>query len=1154
MKSVIRWAIKNSPAMNTLLIVSMIIGACSMVVMRREVFPNFALEIVLVSVPFPGATPEETEIGICQKIESAVANLDGVKKMTSVGMESFGYVILELNNNVADVQKVLNDVRSAIDQISTFPPNAEDPEVKQIIFRAPAISLGILAPQRAQKSTLAQKKELRDIAERVRADLLEQRAVPSSNPFRKMLSFLYQPKGPAISSAEIVAAQPYEISVEVSEDNLRKYGLSLDQIAQIIRQQNSDMPGGTMETERQKLILRSEKRKELGEEIGALPIMSNGGNGIPIAVGDVAEVIDGFAETSSMHSINGRDALVIRVSKTNEEDLFTIVEAVKAYVAQAKTGEDFSEGAYQIKQWGDVSVDVRDRIDMLSANGIMGLVAVFVVLAIFLDLRLAFWVAMGIPASILAAGFILLMTGQTLNMLSMFAFLMALGIVVDDAIVIGENIYAKREEGFDFVNAAVYGTAEVLPAVCASVGTTIIAFMPLMYVTGVMGKFIEIMPVAVIAMLVISLIESTFILPAHLSHDENLFMRAMGVIFYVLKPLMRVFEKINYLSGRAMDLTIDNFYEPLLRWSLHHKSIVISTVLTTFMCAVALVLYGLVPYSVMPKMDGRDISATIVFPNGTQEQFASDAVDVLSDAFKEVDADIRADLASWGVKVAPDYSVHTNIYRRVGEVGNGNLGPMGVTNGSHVGSVEVQLINAEQRSFPELSKLPQGKDKELTSENINGRWRDKIFEMDKISGYDALKFGMQSMGPGGAAIEFKILSDKKGIPFLDEAIQECKNYLATKRGVKDIEDDSRPGKREVMLSLNELGQNLGLDEAALSSTIRSGYFGAEVMRLQRGRHEVKLMVRYPYEDRKSMSGFEQIRIRDNQGVERPLIEVANIEVQQSASEINRLDQKRSVTVSADVDSTEGNSYEIISEMQRSMIPMLVEKFRAENKGEISFNWEGEQAQNQESITSMFTGFGIALLCMFVLLTLQFRSYVQPAIILAIIPFGWLGAIIGHYFVDINLSLFSFFGLIALTGVVVNDSIVLVDFINRKLRSGMKLEDALLSAGRRRFRPIMLTSMTTIAGLTPILWETSMQAQVLIPMATSIIYGLLTGTLLILILVPIFYHIYGTILLKMGFELYQTDKEFEDLIPVQSDVSSDSDVSQTTSPTGELSPV
>ncbi|MDB4652597.1 efflux RND transporter permease subunit, partial [bacterium] len=1149
MKSVIRWAIKNSPAMNTLLIVSMLIGAASMVVMRREVFPNFALEIVLVSVPFPGATPEETEVGICQKIESAVSNLDGVKKMTSVGMESFGYVILELNNNVSDVQKVLNDVRSSIDQISTFPPNAEDPEVKQIIFRAPAISLGILAPERSEESTLAQQRELRDIAERVRAELLEQRAVKSSNPFRKMLSFLYQPKGSAISSAEIVAAQPFEISVEVSEDNLRKYGLSLDQIAQIIRQQNSDMPGGTMQTERQKLILRSEKRKELGEEIGKLPIMSNGGNGIPIAVADVAEVIDGFAETSSMHSINGRDALVIRVSKTNEEDLFTIVEAVKAYVAKAENEEAFSAGGYQIKQWGDVSVDVRDRIEMLSANGIMGLIAVFVVLAIFLDLRLAFWVAMGIPASILAAGFILLVTGQTLNMLSMFAFLMALGIVVDDAIVIGENIYAKREEGFDFINAAVYGTAEVLPAVCASVGTTIIAFMPLMYVTGVMGKFIEIMPVAVIAMLVISLIESTFILPAHLSHDKNLFMRAMGTVFYVFKPLLKAFEKVNRFSTRAMELTIDYFYEPLLKWSLHHKSIVISTVLTSFMCSVALVLYGLVPYSVMPKMDGRDISATIVFPNGTQEQFAADAVNVLSDTFKEVDADIRTDLAEYGIDVPADYSVNTNIYRRVGEVGNGNLGPMGVTNGSHVGSVEVQLINAELRNF---AKLPA--DKKLTSENINGRWRKKIYEKDQISGYDALKFGMQSMGPGGAAIEFKILSDKKGVPYLDEAIQECKSYLATKQGVKDIEDDSRPGKREVMLSLNELGQNLGLDEAALSSTIRSGYFGAEVMRLQRGRHEVKLMVRYPYEDRKSMSGFEQIRIRDNQGVERPLIEVANIDVQQSASEINRLDQKRSVTVSADVDSTEGNSYEIIAEMQRTMIPVLVEKFRADDKGEISFNWEGEQAQNQESITSMFTGFGIALLCMFVLLTLQFRSYVQPAIILAIIPFGWLGAILGHYVVGINLSLFSFFGLIALTGVVVNDSIVLVDFINRKLRSGVKLEDALLSAGRRRFRPIMLTSMTTIAGLTPIIWETSMQAQVLIPMATSIIFGLLTGTLLILILVPIFYHIYGSMLLKMGFDLYNSEEEFEDSVPTDKKESNAGDSPLDASPTGELSPV
>ena len=1126
MKSVIRWAIKNSPAMNTLLIVSMLIGAMSMVVMRREVFPNFALEIVLVSVPFPGATPEETEVGICQKVESAVANLDGVKKMTSVGMESFGYVILELNNNVSDVQKVLNDVRSAIDQVSTFPPNAEDPEVKQIIFRAPAISVGILAPLRNEESTLDQQKQLREIAEQVRADLLQKRPVPSSNPFRKMLSFLYQPKGPAISNAEIVAAQPYEIAVEVSEDNLRKYGLSLDQIAQIIRQQNTDMPGGTMETQRQKLILRSERRKELGSEIAKLSIMANGGNGAPIIVSDVAEVIDGFAETSSTHSINNRDALVIRVSKTNEEDLFTIVEAVKSYVKQAEQTAPFSVGTYQIETWGDVSEDVRDRIEMLSSNGIMGLVAVFVVLAVFLDLRLAFWVAMGIPASILAAGFILLITGQTLNMLSMFAFLMALGIVVDDAIVIGENIYSKREEGFDFINAAVYGTAEVLPAVCASVGTTIIAFMPLMYVTGVMGKFIEIMPVAVIAMLVISLIESTFILPAHLSHDKNLFMRAMGVIFYVFKPLLKVFEKVNRFSSRGMELTIDYLYEPLLAWSLRHKSIVISTVLTSFMCSVSLVLYGLVPYSVMPKMDGRDISATVVFPNGTQEQFASDAVDVLANSFEQVDEEIRADLLDAGIDFDPDYSVFTNIYRRVGEVGNGNLGPMGVTNGSHVGSVEVQLINADQRNFPKLDKK-----KKLTSENINGRWRRKIEQNNNIVGYDALKFGMQSMGPGGASIEFKILADKKGVPYLDEVIEDCKTYLATQKGVKDIEDDSRPGKREVMLSLNELGKNLGLDEASLSSTIRSGYFGAEVMRLQRGRHEVKLMVRYPYKDRKSMSGFEQIRIRDNQGIERPLIEVANIEVQQSASEINRLDQMRSVTVSADVDSTEGNSYEIIAEMQRTLIPKLKAKFSDKPyEADISFNWEGEQAQNTESINSMFTGFGIALLCMFVLLTLQFRSYVQPAIILAIIPFGWLGAILGHYVVGVNLSLFSFFGLIALTGVIVNDSIVLVDFINRKLRTGVKLEAALLSAGRRRFRPIMLTSMTTIAGLTPILFETSMQAQVLIPMATSIIFGLLTGTLLILILVPIFYHIYGTILIKMGVDLYKTDDAFKDSVP------------------------
>ena len=551
MKSIVAWAIKNSPAMNTMLIASLLVGAISMVIMRREVFPNFELEILLVTVAFPGATPSEVEEGVCQKVESVVYNVDGVKKMTSVAREGFGYVILELNSNVSDVQPVLNDVRSQIDQIASFPPTAEDPEVKQIVFRAPAITVGVLGPPLNGNDPLQAEIDLRDLAEEVRTELTELRAVPPSSFFRRALAFMFQPKGSAVSGADIVAEKPFEISVEIPEDVLRQYGFSLEAIASVLRRQNVDMPGGKMETSSQELLLRGKNKREIGTEISKIPVLSQP-NGDVIRIGDIGDVVDGFAATTSSHIINDRPGIAIRVTKTNSEDLFTIVETVKQYVDQKRLPE-----GYTISSWNDISVDVRDRMELLTRNGLQGLILVFIVLAVFLDLRLAFWVAVGIPVSILGAGFVLLATGNTLNMLTMFAFLMALGIVVDDAIVIGENIYTKRTEGLSFVKAAVEGTVEVLPSVCASVATTIIAFMPLMFVTGVMGKFFAVMPVAVIAMLVISLVESMFILPAHLAHDNNLFIRFVGLCLYVFKPLVVVHGWINKLATKTMDWCIN---------------------------------------------------------------------------------------------------------------------------------------------------------------------------------------------------------------------------------------------------------------------------------------------------------------------------------------------------------------------------------------------------------------------------------------------------------------------------------------------------------------------------------------------------------------------------------------------------------------------
>ncbi len=1080
MKNVIHWAIRNSPAMNMILIASLMVGAISLIVMRREVFPEFELEIVLVTAVYPGATPEETEEAICEKIEAVISGVDGVKKYTSVAREGAGFVIIELNANVDDVQKVLNDIRSQIDQIQSFPDSVEDPEVRQIVFRASAINIGILGPPDSSLDELTRETQLREIAEEIREDLLQLPPAPPSNPLRRLFHPLIAAPGRnAISTAEIIAARDYQIDVEIPEDQLRNYGLSLRQVSSIIRLHNIEIPGGKMETASQEMLLRGKARRELGEEIAEIPVKSLP-NGDVLFLGDIANVVDGFADSTSEHRIDGRPAIVIQVARTSDEDLFTVVDTVKKYAATRQLPP-----GYQLKLWQDISTDVRDRIELLTRNGLQGLLLVFLVLAIFLDLRLAFWVALGIPVAILGAGVVLLLTGQTLNMLSMFAFLMALGIVVDDAIVIGENIYQKRQLGMGPVTAAVEGTAEVLPSVCASVATTIIAFMPLMFVTGVMGKFIAVMPVAVIAMLIISLIESMLVLPCHLAHPNNLFLRMVGSVFYLFKPVLIPFRWLNRMAAAAMEWNIERVYIPVLQWGLHHKPVVIASALGFIIFSGGLIASGIVPFDAFPKIDSRNISATVVFPDGTASWAATEATRRMETALNEVDRQIEQEFG---------YSILNLVYQRVGEVGNSLGGPTGVTNGSHVGTVEVELVQPGER--------------EITSEQIIERWRKQLSK-NPIAGTDVVKFGSRSMGPGGNKIEFKLLALPDGVKFLEQAAEECKNWLKRKKGVTDIEDDLRLGKVEMLLKLNEVGRSLNLDESAIAQTVRNAYYGQEVMRLQRGRHEVKLMVRLPEKDRKSMAGFEEIRVRDNENVERPLQDVAEITFQRASSEINRLDGKRAITVTADIDKSEGvTAAPIVEEMRTVFIPELIQRYQDDYGATLYVDWEGEQQQTMESMSSMFTGFFVACLAMYVLLTLEFRSYWQPLIILCIIPFGFIGAVFGHAVLGLELTLFSMFGLIALTGVIVNDSIVLVDFIDHRISEGLSLNDALIEAGRRRFRPVVLTSVTTVAGLFPMLLETSLQAQVLIPMAASLVFGLLTGTVLILLLVPVFFQVYG----------------------------------------------
>lgn len=1078
MKSVIRWAISNSPAMNSFVICAVIVGAVCLIVMRREVFPNFELDVALVTVPYPGATPAECETGICQVIEESISGVDGIKKVTSVAREGFGYVIMELDRGV-NKEAVLTDIRDEVSNVRRrFPENIEEPEVQTITFRTTAIRLALMAPEGAEQSMPPDVLELqlRGLADQIRDELLVQNAAPAENLFRELFKSWIVPAGkPVISTVEIMGAKPFQISVEIEEDKLRQYGLTLEQVAGIVRSENLELPAGKIRSDSQEVLIRGDNKRRLGTEIAELEIL-NRDTGDPVRLGEIASIVDGFDEFSLQQHVNGRPALVLNINRASNEDLFTVVNAVQKYVADKEL-----PSGYELHQWGDMSIDVRDRIDLLMRNGLQGLLCVFIVLALFLELRLAFWVSLGIPISMLGAGVVLLGADQTLNMLSMFSFLMALGIVVDDAIVVGENVYHKREMGMGFTQAAVEGTAEVIPAVTSSIATTVIAFVPLMYVSGVMGKFIAVMPLAVIAMLLISLVESVFVLPCHLAHHRNLFLSIIGTILYVFRPVTFLIESVRHVCDSGVKWFVERVYSPTLIWSLRYPEILISGATALLIFMLGLVAGGHIPFTGFPNLDSQVVEASVSFPDGTSEDFARSAAEQIESGLKKAVAELEAEGSGTMVRT---------ILRRLGETGNELRGPNGISAGSHVANVLVELTPVGERK--------------KTSEELLNVWRKHV---GKIPGAIALRFGAQAMGPPGDAIEFKLLCKSQHADLLTKYADRCKEHLNTFEGVYDVDDDQKPGKEEIQFTVNAVGKSLGVTENAVYSAIRSAYYGVEVMRMQRGRDEVRLMVRLPENERRTFASFDELMIADAEGNKRPLTEIADARLSRSSAEINRVNRLRSITLSASVDaSLPGLASKVTGDLQapQGFLEQLKADFQAETGEQLVVSWEGAQQQNAESFTSMFSGLVIALLAMYALLTMQFQSYLQPAIIMAIIPFGYIGAVFGHGILQIELTLFSFFGLVALTGVIVNDSIVLVDFMNRFVAEGGSLHDAVVEAGKRRFRAVMLTSATTIAGLFPMLLETSFQAQVLIPMAASLSFGLLFGTGMILLLVPTFY--------------------------------------------------
>ena len=1054
MRTIVAWTVRNMPAMNTLVIAILLVGAMAFASMRREVFPEFDLEIVLVSVPYPGATPEEVEEGICQKVEEACRSVAGIKKITSVAQEGMGYCVFELQDSIKDVQKTLGEIRSEVERIPSMPELAEDPKIEQVTLRTPAIKVGVLAPNGGAFDTEAEL-ELRDVAEVVRDDLLAL---------------------PAVSAANLLGAKDYQIDIEISEETLRKYGLSLQKVADIVRRENLELPGGTIRSERGEILLRGKNKRYVGAEIAKLPLVTLP-DGLVLTVGDLGTVRDEFADVANTNRINGRPGMVVSIDRSSGEDLLAMVADVKKYVADAKL-----PAGYELAVWADQSIDVQDRLRMLIENGLQGLVIVFVMLALFLDLKIAFWVAMGIPFSMLGTGALMYGTDQTLNMLSMFAFLMAIGIVVDDAIVVSDNVDRHRRMGKSLTTAAIDGTVEVVPSVISSVLTTVITFLPLCFVSGVMGKFIAVMPFAFISTLLVSLAESTLVLPGHLAHEKNLVFTIFGIVLYPLRLLLPAVGLLQRACDHGLKWFVRQVYAPTLELALDHRLSVLALAACLLLGAMGIVRSGITPFQLFPKIDANRLLAKVVFPDGTPASVTEEATSRLERA---------AFQASQKFSPSGEPIVEL-VHRAVGQVAaQGEIGPAARMSGSHVGAVAVELVEGEFR--------------DVTSEQFISEWRRLAGD---FTGTESLIFGTENIGPGGKTIEFKLLAtaDPLAVRQLEGAVEKCKEWLAQYPGVIDIDDDSRPGKWEYQIKVKPKAEAMGVSLAALAGTIRASFYGEEVMRLQRGRHEVKLMVRYPQDERRTLATLDDIRVTGPDGVQRPIGELADVNVQRGFSEINRLGQKRSITVTADIDAAKSSltSSQITSDMEKRLMPTLAAEFPL-----IRVRWEGQQEQTNESLESLGVGFVVALFAMFVLLTMEFKSYFQPFLILAAIPFGIAGAVFGHAIMGMPLTLFSMFGLVALAGVVVNDSICLIDFINLRVREGHPLRVALREAGCLRFRPVMLTSITTIGGLLPLLLEKSFQAQFLIPMATSLAFGLAMTTLLVLILVPVMYSFFGT---------------------------------------------
>ena len=1029
MTRVIDWFARNSVAANLLMAFIVVSGAISAFSIKKEVFPEFSLDMITIQVPYLGAAPEEVEEAVNIRIEEAIQGIDGIKQITSTASEGSGSVMIELELG-ADARKVVDDIKSNVDAITTFPDETEKPVIRELMSRRRVIDIAVSG--RADDLTL------KTIAERVRDDLSAM---------------------PDITQVDIANARPYEIAIEVSEAALRRHGLTFDQVADAVRRSSLDMPGGSVRTDGGEILLRTIGQAYRGREYENLIVWTRA-DGTRLHLRDVATVIDGFAETDQMARFDIEPTVLVSVFRTGNQSALDIADAVHAYVA---AGNARMPAGIQLTTWQDEAQILDSRLSLMLRNGATGFVLVFVVLALFLELRLAMWTSLGIPISFFGALWLMPGFEVSINEISLFAFILVLGIVVDDAIVVGENIHTHQERHGEGLRGAIEGAQEISTPVIFAVLTTVAAFVPLMLVPGMMGKIFRVIPLVVIPCLLFSLVESLQILPAHLSHlpkkkeRPGLWARFQGMFANGLKRVVRVV----YRPG--LDLA--------LRWRYSTAAVGAAILILTL----GMVMGGWANFHFFPSIEADFISVAVTMPQGTPATGTSRAIARLETGAEALRQEI---IAKDGV------DPFRHVYSSVGDQplaaqGGGPFGAVFSMTQGNLGEITVELAPTQQRS--------------ISSEALGNRWRELTGPVPEAT---EIKYTATMMSPGD---DVDVQLSGNDIDTLRTAADAIKARLTGYTGVYEISDSFREGKQELKLGIKPSAEMLGLTLQDLGRQVRQAFYGEEAQRIQRGRDDIRVMVRYPEEERRSLGNLDNMRIRTPEGGEVPFRQVAVVERGRGFASIKRVDRQRAINVTAAVDASVTSAQSVILDLESRILPEVLADYPG-----VHFSFEGAQAEQRDAVGGLQQGFGLAVLMIFALLAIPLRSYVQPLIIMAAIPFGLVGAVWGHILLGLDVTMMSMFGLVALTGVVVNDSLVMVHFINRKRRRHPDLHVAVREAGAARFRPIMLTSLTTFVGLAPLIVEKSFQAQFMVPMAVSLAFGVVFATFITLILVPTAY--------------------------------------------------